>query len=369
MDVKTPAMMKVLDLEFDRKNPRLVELDISDKTSDDRIIEILWNAMDVREVMLSIAASGFFRHEPVIVACEDGQQVVIEGNRRLAAVRILRGEIGAKLMSDLQAQTPTLAQTDKQALAEIPVIRSTRAEVWRYLGFKHVNGPAKWSSYAKACFIARVHQDYGTSLDAIAYQIGDTHRTVQRLFRGLMVMKQAEKLKVFQRKNRYKKHLSFSHLYTGLDYEGISGFLHLSSADEDTSEPVPANRKRELGELMRWLYGDKRSDIPPVVQSPNPHLRQLDTVVAHPEALEVLRLRGHLEDALETSQEPYDVFRASLVKAKQELQRARGMLTTGYDGSKDLLQIANQVAELADDLYMEMERKQLVRRQRRREGR
>ncbi|NOT58909.1 MAG: hypothetical protein HOP19_01660 [Acidobacteria bacterium] len=41
--------ISVSDLHFDRKNPRLVEYDISPKASDDDILKLLWDAMDVRE--------------------------------------------------------------------------------------------------------------------------------------------------------------------------------------------------------------------------------------------------------------------------------------------------------------------------------
>ena len=89
MDNAEITTIKVSELAFDVKNPRLVEFDLTLKSTDAEIIEILWEAMDVREVALSIIASGFFRHEPVIVARENERNVVIEGNRRLAAVKIL----------------------------------------------------------------------------------------------------------------------------------------------------------------------------------------------------------------------------------------------------------------------------------------
>ena len=59
--------MKTRDLTFDRQNPRLPEYDLGLHASEKKIIRILWEAMDVRELVMSIAASGFFPHEPVIV--------------------------------------------------------------------------------------------------------------------------------------------------------------------------------------------------------------------------------------------------------------------------------------------------------------
>ena len=195
MDTEEIKMMKVSDLVFDLKNPRLVEFDLTDNSTEDEVLQILWEAMDVREVMLSIAASGFFRHEPLIVAEEDGKNVVIEGNRRLAAVRIL---LKPALAEPLKADIPVITAEAKAALAELPTVLGTRYDAWRYLGFKHVNGPAKWSSYAKSQYIADVHRNFNIRLEDIARQIGDTHKTVQRLYRGLMVIEQAERMKDFQ---------------------------------------------------------------------------------------------------------------------------------------------------------------------------
>ena len=355
----TPTMVKVCVLHFDRRNSRLVEMNISDSTPDDEIMQMLWDTMDVEEVVHSIAVSGFFLHEPLIVAWEEGKQIIIEGNRRLAAVHIL---LRTTLAAKINAQASNLNPDARMALAEVPVIYGSRESVWRYLGFKHINGPAKWSSYAKACFVARIHREHNESLDAIAHQIGDTHRTIHRLFRGLMVIEQAERMKVFNRNDRYINHFSFSHLYIGLGYEGISGFISVSTEDDESRDPVPEDRQEELGELLLWLYGNRRDRIPPVVQWQNLQLKQLDIVVAHDEALATLRAGHSLEYALTISQAPAKRFRKSLLTAKQVLQQAQATLTMGYDGSGELVRMAHEVANLADDLCVEMALKNPGRR-------
>ena len=157
MDTEEIKMMKVSELAFDLKNPRLVEFDLSANATEEDVIQILWEAMDVREVMMSIAASGFFPHEPLIVSRENGKNVVIEGNRRLAAVKIL---LEPALANPLNADVPEITDKDRAALAELPTVIRTRRDAWRYLGFKHVNGPAKWSSYAKSQYIADVHRKF-----------------------------------------------------------------------------------------------------------------------------------------------------------------------------------------------------------------
>lgn len=346
--------LAVSSLYFDHANPRLAEYGVSEKTTEEEVLAILWDAMDVRELVQSIAASGFFPNEALIAALENKKYVVIEGNRRLAAVKVLlNGDVAKRNGWDI----PTLPPAARKELETLPVIVSTRQESWRYLGFKHVNGPAKWSSYAKAKYIADVHRTYGITLTDIASQIGDRHRTVQRLFRGLMVIEQAEREKVYDREDRFRQRFAFSHLYTGLDYDGISSFINLKSENDEAENPVPKEKAKELGELCVWLYGSRKENRPPVVESQNPHLRQLNAVLNNREAIAALRAGNELSKAFEISRPSTTVFEESLLSAKRELGTARAHLSTGYDKSEALLRIAGSIANMADDIYTEMDRK------------
>jgi len=349
--------MKVSDLTFDLKNPRLSEFDLSDGDAEKRVINILWDAMDVYELVLSIAASGFFPQETLIVAKEDGKNIVIEGNRRLAAVKAL---LDPSIARELNAQIPEIGKDARDALEHLPTISGTRRNAWRYLGFKHVNGPAKWSSYAKSRYIADVHRNFRVPLDDIASQIGDTHKTVQRLFRGLMVVEQAERMGVFHLEDRWRNHFAFSHLYTG-----ISAFIGLRSEPEDDQKPVPIERKGELRELCLWMYGSKREEMPPLIERQNPNLRQLDAVVSNKEALAALRSGSDLAIAYEMSFPSSNVFEEAVFASKRQLQKAHGMLSIGYDGSEELLRVVGTIADLADDLYSEMHHKHQPRRRKR----
>ena len=345
---------KVSDLHFDYENPRLAEYGITKATPEDEILMVLWEAMDVRELVQSISASGFFPHEALVVAIEDGRNIVIEGNRRLAAVKVLLG--GGK-NKDLGWAGPSLSQDARADLETLPTIFSTREDAWRFLGFKHVNGPATWSSYAKASYIALVHKTFGIPLADIANQIGDRHNTVQRLYRGLMVLEQAERDGVYERENVFRTRLAFSHLYTGLDYEGISNFLSVAPKEKETESPVPQDKLKELGELCVWLYGDRSQNLPPVVETQNPHLRMLNAVVANREAVAALRAGEDLNKSYEISRPATSVFEEALLAAKRELTTARAALSSGYDKSYELLKISGSIANMAEDLYNEMERK------------
>lgn len=346
-------MIKTADLHFDRQNPRLAGYLITATSTDSEIIRTLWDQMDVKEVVLSIAASGFFKHEPLIVDTEGGKEIVIEGNRRLAAVKLLTSPT---LATELGIEVPSISQKDRNALESLPVQRMERKDAWRFLGFKHVNGPARWDSYAKSKYIADVHLKQNVPLTDIALQIGDTHKTVQRLFRGYRVIEQAEEKKVYSREDRWDRGFYFSHLYTGLGYQGFVDFLSLKPEESEDANPVPPGKLEELGQLMEWLFGSKKKKHPPIIKSQNPDLRHLEAVLRHREALAALKSGIELDLAFEITRPAGTVLEEELVKAKQSLQKVRGLLSTGYDGSADLLAIANQVADIADDLAKEMER-------------
>jgi hypothetical protein len=357
----------VKDLHFDTRNPRLVEYGVTAKTSPDDILEILWEKMAVDEIAMSIAASGFWDYEPLFVVKERGVDVVIEGNRRLAAVKVLRSR---ELQNRLKAtDLPEASAKDLESLASLPVLRvPKREEVWRYLGFKHVNGPAKWRSYAKAQYIAFVHKTTDEPLEAIAAQIGDRHRTVQRLYRSLMVIEQAERAGVYKRDCAYRRQLAFSHLMTALDYEGFARFLKLADKSQESTEPVSKDRLKELGEVCRWLWGDNRDDTKPLIVSQNPNLRQLDQILAHPQALATLRLGHGLDAAFEVSKGDDVVFEESLQDAKNALVKAQGRVSSGYKGEPHLLELANTILSMADDLASVMHAKANKLRKRRRVG-
>ena len=124
--------INVSELVFDLQNPRLVEFRKGAEFTPEEILKTLWEEMDVRELVLSMASSGFFPHEPLIVAREAGENVVIEGNRRLAALMVL---LHPKIAEDHGWDIPEISEEVRSGLKEIPVIFQDRSESWRYLGF------------------------------------------------------------------------------------------------------------------------------------------------------------------------------------------------------------------------------------------
>jgi hypothetical protein len=341
-------------LYLDPTNPRLAGLRL---TLDDqkKILGVLWKERAVNEVVDSIAANGYWEHEVLFAARESGKLVVIEGNRRLAAVKLLRS---ADLCRSIGATgVPEFSEAEQRAkhLATLPVYECPRDEIWDFVGFKHVNGPQDWDSIAKAQYVARVHNEFGVALPEIASKIGDRHDTVKRLYRGLMVLEQAEKAGVFSREDCWARRFAFSHLWTGLGYGGVQRFLGLPADRGFAPNPVPKSHVAQLGEVCAWLYGSKKEQKRPVVQSQNPDLRYLDEVLQSSKGVSALRLDMPLDVCLKASRGDERLLREALVTAEQTLKNARGYMSTGYNGDKEMLQTATAIRKLAQDIEEEME--------------
>ncbi len=337
------------DLRFDARNPRLADGRVD--LDQNELLRVLWRDFAVDELALSIAANGFFPHEPLFAAEEDGERVVVEGNRRLAAVRLLRH---AALRKDVGATSlPRISAARARTLERLPVIIESRREVWQYVGFKHVNGPQVWRSHSKAQYITWVHNELHVSLEDIAKQIGDRHLTVRRLYRAQMVLQQAVDADVFDIEDRARRQFAFSHLYTGLDYKGFAAYVGLERDRYDSPRPVPKTKTKQLGTLLTWLYGSKSRNREPLIKSQNPDLRVLDEALLSKNGVAALERGLGLSVSRDIGRGDDALFREALLEARKSLQDARGKLLTGYRGERDLRSLAEDITELAQSIERE----------------
>ena len=355
----TPMRVPVKDLMLDQENPRLASRGEA-RPTEEEIIRVLWSEMAVDEVAFSIAANGYYEQEPLFVLKNTRKNekpfIVVEGNRRLAAVRLLCDE--ALRQSVKATDLPAISRTAQDALRELPVVLyPDRRTLWAYLGFRHVNGSKPWDALSKAEFVARVHETYEVPLDEIAARIGDRHSTVSRFYRGYTVLSQAEDQKVFNRGDLWKNRFYFSHLYTALDQPEFKRFLGIRDSTVPGKNPVPRSKLKELEQLLTWLYGNRSTNTEPVVRTQNPDLNNLRRVIADPQALSLLRQGYGLEHAFEISQGDAARFRDALVRAKDAVQKAKGTLVTGYSGEQDLLSTMEDIVTTASSILQEMHQK------------
>src|ERR1700693_1669019 len=124
----TAHPIPVNDLLLDADNPRLLDAGIGPNATQEQILNTLWTMMAVDEVALSIAENGFYQHEPLYATKHGDKYHVIEGNRRLAAVMLLRND---RLRTAVKVlNLPSLSASEKRKLDELPVIVCKREQIW-----------------------------------------------------------------------------------------------------------------------------------------------------------------------------------------------------------------------------------------------
>jgi hypothetical protein len=337
-------------LLLDPKNPRLALA--SGATDQVELVRLLWQNMAVDEVALSIAVNGWFENKHLIVipaAAPKGSYIVVEGNRRLAAVKLLRDP---KLRE--RVGVPGSWITPEQPLPEeLPVeVHQSREELWQYMGFEHVNGVRPWDSFSKAAYVWHVHEAVEGDLDRIAESIGDRYSTVKRLYLGYAALQQARSRGVFDMEEPQGR-FAFSHLYTALDYREFREYLGITAASAITSEPVPPDRVPHLERVMRWLYGGKGAS--PVIRTQNPDLKYLRTVLGEPKAVARLEETNDLQGAYLVAYGETAMFGEALAVAQQRLKYAMTLVSTAYDRSDGPREMVREIRKMADDLLKLME--------------
>lgn len=349
-------------LVLDRSNPRLVTMEGS--LDDIRIISQLYRAGELGELLQSIAANGYLDIEPLIVLERDGQLIVLEGNRRLAAIRLFREP---RLISELverqrlRIKLPVISAKHRKTLEEVSVYRvETRNEANSYIGFKHINGAAKWDSYAKAQFAASWYRSEKISLEEVALRIGDGHDTVKRMVNAIYVLEQADNQDIFHLSNRNVARINFSHLYTALSRSEFMVFLGLGpswSKYDPQPNPVPEDKHSNLREILIWLYGSKSEEIKPIIVSQNPDIKNLGAVLLNSAGLETLRVTGSLDEALADTKSADSKLADSLYNARRFVREASKNLR-GYTGSHvGLLAVAEEISLTSQAIYDWMKKK------------
>src|SRR5215210_5004329 len=80
--------LDALSLELDDRNPRLAPDEVGSSQSE--LIQIFLQRFNLDELAESIIASGFEAFDPMIGWTHDGSVTILEGNRRLATIQLLR---------------------------------------------------------------------------------------------------------------------------------------------------------------------------------------------------------------------------------------------------------------------------------------
>lgn len=182
-------------LALDDQNPRLPEALHS--ASEQELLQHLFETGVLSELAVSMTANGYFVNEPLVALkkLSRGKHVVIEGNRRLATVKVMLADAdaafeGLRFDDDLEPSNERLEE-----LRSLPVyLVDSRDDVRGFLGFRHIGGLKEWGPEAKARYIAQqVDRVFREGADdpykVVSREVGVAIQTVRNSYLALRLLR------------------------------------------------------------------------------------------------------------------------------------------------------------------------------------
>ena len=337
MREKNAAWVETGELHFDLRSPRFHHSGLKPDTDDEDAAKYLWQSRNAQELLASILRGGYFPHRPLLTASEEGRTVVLDGNRRLAAVRIaLGGDHG-------RGPTPERAQGARsEELRSLPAVMTTREEAWRPILYEHTRGSAGWTSEARSMLVREV-MDGGVSLADVSAQMDDRHGIMARLAQHSRIMEQVQAAGTLDRENPGHNYSSVW-LLQAIGHQGIREFLGLPRGP--TGDPGTYPR---TGWSAPWSCSTGSSGTAEAARSRRSagtsDIGKLDRVLQDEDSLAELRRSHDLERALEAGRTPESTALDALYRAREDVRKALSALSsTQGAGSEAIMNTARGVA-------------------------
>jgi hypothetical protein len=352
-------------LFLDKDNPRLPE-NIQGQ-NEPELFKALYKGFNLDELIDSMRQNGYFDEEPLVVIPRNMPSklsradvsseefirfiksdtttfTVVEGNRRLAAAKLL---IDPKLRSQLNIkqwrEVPPEIIDDLKLLPVI--VYSKRSDVIPYMGVRHIIGIQKWGSYAKARYIARLI-DQGKTLQEVETQIADSQGSVRKNYISYKLLQQARD--EFDYDTKSAEEGKFSLLILAIGQGKIKRYLGLPIRlkDTDPNAPVPKDKIKSLKNLTSWVFGDDRNS--PVIEESRDITDYLSNVVESPDALKHLERTRNLQEAYDLSDGEEQMVLRYLANINSKLQTVLGLahLHKTADVISDVEKCAETVKQL-----------------------
>lgn len=185
----TPKPVRVVDTNLDPENPRIPPTPTP--LSQLELIHLFCQHYDVYLLAKSIAEDGYFPDERIVVVEQDGSLFVLEGNRRIAALKVL---INPDLAPDeVKTKFRRISETVDRKLINLcdALVAPSRNAATKLILEKHTQQSVlSWSPLMKAEFYRKLTEQ-GTSAADIAKQLSITQSTVQGFLRTSNIYRHA----------------------------------------------------------------------------------------------------------------------------------------------------------------------------------
>ncbi len=311
------------DLLLDERNPRLPTT-IGRKQ--EQMVQYIARTTSISEIMLAIAENDFFPGEPLIaIPSTNGKYIVVEGNRRLTALKLLQDPS----LVPKSRKIAEIAQEADYRPTVIPcVIFSNRSEVVNYLGYRHITGVKQWEPLAKARYIASYFDEQtdlkGSPFDRytdVARGIGSQAPYIKRQLDGLAVFETMEANSFFDIPGLDEENVSFSLISTAVGYESVLEFVAKSQHPFITKDAI---RKKNVEYISRWMFEQDSDGATVLGDSRN--IQKLAIILESKEATQALKEGDSIEKAYGLTRGISEDFAGILAAAENIVTRAVSMV-------------------------------------------
>ena len=267
MQKMTSQKVKLGQVYLDPNNPRLEvfkrEPVPGDRTTESGVqqaaLEYL-RSIGIRDLIESIRASGFCTIDRIVLKPLDGKYMVVEGNRRIAALKVLQEEHNKGRI--------TIPQNILEGLLEFEalVYKGERDDIaWIVQGFRHAPEAIKeWDDYSKAKFFSELERR-GKKASDIAKMFNISPRSqVPELIRSYCGFQQATDNENYGGQLDPQGHFSF---FTQIIF--VKPELRKWLSWDDTSREF--NNLENLNKFLSWIFL-KKIDISPTTRDYLPQL-------------------------------------------------------------------------------------------------
>lgn len=331
-------------LLLDNKNPRLP--DGYQNATQPQLLSLIAEDYALPDVGSSIAENGYFSEEPLVTVKHPtlDKWIVVEGNRRLAALLLLAAP--KKAPKELQDNWTEIANAAKKTVSEVPtLVYDHRSEITPYLGFRHITGVLEWRPYQKGRYVAQLVEEGKLDFAEIGRLIGSRAKTVREHYVSYTLVRQAKNSFNLDTERAQE---SFGILRRALSDPNIRKYigLELDRKEQELSKPLKKSDATKLEETFRWMFGTKNKAAA-IRESRD--LSKLGAVLANDKSCAALKTSGDLSYAFELSGGEEKRLVEALSKASYQLDQALPMVIR-HKKSKDVLALVEKCLGVMEEI-------------------
>ncbi|RZJ90740.1 MAG: hypothetical protein EOO20_07245 [Chryseobacterium sp.] len=328
MENPTFEIISLDNLELDSDNPRLPK-SLHGK-QEPEILEYMLLDASLIELMLAIGKNDFFPGEQLLVVKkDDGNYKVVEGNRRLSALKLLTNPDLASVQKSKIAEV--LTETTFRP-TEIPcLVFLEEKSIHNYLGYRHITGIKEWKLLEKARYLydlwKNAYSDLSLNVAAkeLAKSIGSRRDYVKRILIGYEIFKKIEDEAFYRIPNLDDTSFYFNYIADSLNKNNIADFLGVDVRNEH-DDYTTAIIEENLETWTRWLF-EKNTENRPRLIGDSESLTALNRILGNDTAKAAFERGLSLEAADDLTGETDSQFINFLNSALQSLENADRIVT------------------------------------------